>query len=353
MKIAFVPHNAYHTRTFLNVCRYLDNEKIIFLNVDKFRHEGVGKLLEGTGYLVYPYSVWSIQKIKPDVIVVMNDWGGWPAHAVLEGKRRGIPTISHVEGAQDYLDTHVTHLKKGLKRNPYQHAEYVFLLGEYDRKFIKHSNTFVTGSPRFDELLELRKLSFPEEIIVGINCNFSYGLYEDIAQEWIKEVVSICKELNFRYHISQHVADVTDLRRHHLYNGSMYDMINDSTVFVSRFSTGILESMVMGRPVIYHNPHSEKQDTFQDPMGAFPITRDSDGLKYFLNDICTRPQYWASKSNDFLNYHVAYLNRDSSKVFADKLVEIGNYRKKLIFKPFPLWLPRYCKKLAVLILKSN
>jgi hypothetical protein len=353
VKIVFVPHNAYHTRTFLNVCQHLKKEDVIFLNVDWFRGEGVGEMLKDQDYIAYPYTVWSIQKIKPDVIVVMNDWGGWPAHAVLEGKRRGIPTISHVEGAQDYLDTHLIQLKKGPKRNPYQHAEYVFLLGEYDRKFVTHSKTFITGSPRFDELLKLRKPSFPEEVTVGVNCNFSYGLYKEIAQAWVSDVVTTCEKLKFKYHISQHIADVTDLSGLQLYHGSMYDMINDSTVFVSRFSTGILEALVMGRPVIYHNPHGEIQDTFQDPMGAFPITRNQDELEYYLKEICNNPQEWLSKSRDFLNYHVACLDGNSSKIFAEKLLEIANSRSERKFKPLPARIPRYYKQRLEVWLKSR
>jgi len=328
MRIAFVPHNAYHTRTFLNVCKYLDKRDVVFLNVDRFHHEGVGETLKSTGYEIRPYSIWSIQKLKPDVIVVMNDWGGMPAHAVLEGKRRGIPTISHVEGAQDYLDTHLEHLKKGPKRNPYQHAEYVFLMGEYDRNFIKHAKTYVTGSPPFDELPKRKRSSFPQRITVGVNCNFSYGLYEEIANQWVRDVVGACQKLNFNYHISQHLADVTDLQGFQLYRGSMYDMINDSTVFVSRFSTGILESLIMGRPVIYHNPHGERQVTFQDPMGAFPITRTRSELETYLNEICRNPQEWLSRSREFLEYHVAYLDGSSSRTFAKRLLEVATIPRR-------------------------
>ncbi len=353
MKLVFVPHNAYHTRTFLCVCQHLKNEDVVFLNIDRFRHEGVGAVLRDTGYAVYPYTVWSIHKIKPDAIVVMNDWGDWPAHAVREGKRAGIPTICHVEGAQDYLDTHLIHLRQGPKRNPYQHAEYAFLLGEYDKKFIKHSKAFITGSPRFDELLKLKASSFPSEITVGINCNFSYGLYADIAQAWIQGVVSVCKELNFKYHISQHIADVTDLSGLQVYNGSMYDMIIDSTVFVSRFSTGILESLVMDRPVIYHNPHGEMQDTFQEPMGAYPITKNAHELESRLREICSNPQVWIQRARTFLGYHVACLNGDSSRRFAQKLLEIASSQPERKFKLMPSGIMRYYGKHLMMLVKST
>jgi hypothetical protein len=353
MKLVFVPHNAYHTRTFLNVCRYLDKEDIIFLNVDRFRGEGVGATLRNTEYTIYPYTVWSINKLKPDAIIVMNDWGDWPAHAVREGKRAGIPTICHVEGAQDYLDTHLIHLRQGPKRNPYQHAEYAFLLGEYDKKFIKHSKAFVTGSPRFDELLKRKGFPLPSEITVGINCNFSYGLYTDIARDWIQGIVSVCKKLNFRYHISQHIADVTDLSGLQVYNGSMYDMITDSTVFVSRFSTGILESLIMGRPVIYHNPHGEMQDTFQDAMGAYPITKNMQELESRLSEICSDPQNWIRRSLAFLSHHVACLDGESSRRFAQKLLEIANSQPERRFKLMPSGIMRYYGKHLLMLVEYS
>jgi len=344
MKIVFVPHNAYHTRTFLSVCKYLNSEEIIFLNIDRFHHEGVGEVLKTSHYPVLPYSAWSIHKIKPDIIVVMNDWGKWPAHAVREGKRRGIPTVSHVEGAQDYLDTHIIQLKKGPVRNPYQHSEYVFLLGDYDKKFITHDKTYATGSPRFDELKKMKKETFPAKVTVGINCNFSYGLYEEIAQNWIRDIVSACESLNFEYLISQHRADVTDLRGLNLYKGSVYNMINDSTVFVSRFSTCMLESLVLGRPVIYYNPHGEIQDTFQEPMGAYPIVRNKSELSHYINDICNNPLSWLDKSKAFLNYHVAHLEDSSSQYFASKLLEIGNMDRQPRRVLLPSQLLKYYRK---------
>ena len=107
---------------------------------------------------------------------------------------------------------------------------------------------------------------------------------------WIDQVVEVCERSCFEYIITQHHADKMDLSPYNLSDESMYDTIRRSTLFISRFSTGMLESMALGKPVIYHNPHGERMNTFVEPMGAYPITSDADTLEQAIAEIVGKQQ---------------------------------------------------------------
>ena len=39
-----------------------------------------------------------LKKERPDALIVMCDWGGWPKRMVQDAKTMQIPTVGHVEG---------------------------------------------------------------------------------------------------------------------------------------------------------------------------------------------------------------------------------------------------------------
>ena len=84
-----------------------------------------------------PYHPSILKKERPDALIVMCDWGGWPKRMVQDAKSMQIPTVGHVEGAQDYLDTHIEDGYKTKIRKPYSKVDYVFCLGKFDTQFFK------------------------------------------------------------------------------------------------------------------------------------------------------------------------------------------------------------------------
>jgi hypothetical protein len=327
MDILFAPHNAYHTRTFAAAAAFLKSS-FIFVDVEKRHREGSAKMISELQLPSVEYSPGIIRKLRPRLIVVMNDWGGWPADLIRLGRKMGIPTAGHVEGVQDFIDSHISHTGRGRMRLPYQHNEFPLLIGDYDRKFIKNKNAIVVGCPRFDTLLET-PTSFPEVPKVCINSNFTYKLYTDIQRDWLRDAISASEQSGYDYHITKHHSDFGVPDEMSVYQGSMYESIKYASVFVSRFSTGILEAMCLGKPAVYYNPHGEMQDTFQDPRGAFPIARDRDTLQTAIRDAIEDPDSTLTAREEFLEYHIGNLDGKSSQRFAaaaDKLVRIGRER---------------------------
>jgi hypothetical protein len=72
--------------------------------------------------------------------------------------------------------------------------------------------------------------------------------------------------------------DLADLSDYKVTDKNMYDTIREGSIFISRFSGAIIESLAMGKPCVYHNPHNEQVVKFQEPLGAYSISDSAESL---------------------------------------------------------------------------
>jgi len=305
--------------------------------LDKIKGSNIKEIASASNIRAIPYTPKLLLSESPSILVVMNDWGGWPKRAVEDAKMMGIITVGHIEGAQDYLDTHLKMGYVGKRRYPYQKVEYIFLLGKYDKQFFSSKQTKLIGSPRFDsfDVKSNRIQKKFSNTLIGINCNFSYGVFSDISEKWISDVIIAVRYHEINYQISQHIGDKTNLSGYNTYQGSIHALIEKSTILISRFSTVIIEALMLGCPVVYYNPHNESQPTYLDSMGAFPKPTNIQELKDAINDVLLHRREWLARSEKFLDYHVAYRKGGSAISFANALNEISVYKKKQAkFYPF-------------------
>ncbi|MBN2225329.1 MAG: glycosyltransferase [Deltaproteobacteria bacterium] len=323
MLVAFMPHNKYHAFNMSFVVPYLTKEGVdsIFISIDKAysRHEDAESMMN---QLKLPYTQFDpnfLMGMKPDALVVMNDWSEVTSQSVRNAKRKGVVTVALIEGVQDFEDTHVAHIGVGRIRRPYMTVEYPFLIGQYDRKFLTTRKARVVGMPRIEPLLK-EKPAFPKNPLIVVNSNFTYGLYTQIQKMWLDQIVGACAACGYDYVISKHHSDIMDFTGYHVSSEPMHDLIRKGSVFVSRFSTGLLESMALGKPVIYHNPHGERQDTFQDPMEAYPITRDIDTLTSALKESVSLKSDYRERCRTFFEYHVSVEDIPSAQRIALELI---------------------------------
>lgn len=115
----------------------------------------------------------------------------------------------------------------------------------------------VIGNPRYEDL-EWTEISSQKKVL--INVNFTYGIYENERAGWIDNILEACSTLDLDYLISQHPRDTGDLSKFKLVKtnaGTVHDVLKTSSVLITRFSSLIFESLCLGRPVIYYNPHGE------------------------------------------------------------------------------------------------
>jgi GT2 family glycosyltransferase len=323
-KILYIPHNAYHALNMSYAVSYLHQAGIetLFVNVEEaYRDKGARREIERLGLRYVEYSPDVLDREQPDLVVVMNDWGGVVHQTVMQANRIGIPTVAIVEGVQDFEDTHVGHIGVGRIRRPYRTAKYVLATGDYDRKFLLPETSVVVGMPRVEPLLA-ESPAFPEHPLVAINCNFTYGLYTEQRREWIDSAVSACAQAGMDYVITQHHADDMDLTGYRVIREPLHDVLRKCTVVASRFSTVLLEAMALGIPTVYHNPHGERMDTFREPLGAYRVTRNSVELAAALREAVTWAPNYRERCRAFFRYHVSVENRPAGERTATAIIEI-------------------------------
>jgi hypothetical protein len=159
-----------------------------------------------------------------------------------------------------------------------------------------------------------------------INVNFTYGVLEDRRDEYVETAVKACKDIGLKYVITQHPADKADLSRFNVAKQSVYDLLDEGTILVSRFSTTILEALATGRPVVYHNPIKEKVPKFHQPLGAFSISDSVDSLKKSLQnelDFIDNGGNVRKRASLFLHFHChAAAAEEPSEIAAQAIADV-------------------------------
>ncbi|TNI51818.1 methyltransferase domain-containing protein [Aeromonas veronii] len=204
------------------------------------------------------------------------DWdSGFGRPLIKAARDNGLLTIGIVDGIEDFDDTDYNY-----ERDAYNTVEYVLLLGVDDQKKLTHKidKTSIIGLPKLWKLYN-SSISFPRKQRVMINVNFTYGTYEEVRDGWVGAIVEVCQKVGIDYIISQHHADHGVFHPSLVSQDDVYDTIRMSTIVISRFSTVILESLAMGKPVIYFNPHGERVHLYKEPLGAYKIATTSNELE--------------------------------------------------------------------------
>lgn len=195
------------------------------------------------------YSCSALKKFKPDVVLLLNDWSKEPQRIIAHCRWMGIPVVCLQESIIDFGD--------GFKRM--QHADHVFVQGAQTVNDLERTYYFITGNPRYEPI---HKSAQAPANRIFINCNFTYHIFENMRQQWLDDITAAASDLGLDYLISQHPRDKGDLSKYKNVERSssekVHGQIAGSRVVVTRFSSLVHEALVLGRPVVYYNPHGEK-----------------------------------------------------------------------------------------------
>lgn len=325
--VVFIPHKDYHFRTMALISKKLEKQNIsscILDITDYYKDERVRK--EALNFPKIPFFDLSLllrDGINYKLIVCMCDWDGKIVKPlIINAKASNKKTLGIIEGINDFLDADTNMIRRA-----YKTVEYLFLTGEHDKQFFKEKEKkcFTVGIPRLNNFLK-EKPKFPKKPLVVINVNFSYGVLEDKREKWLDSVLEACEILNFEYIITQHPADITNLSKYNISKLDMYQTIRKGSVVISRFGSIILESLAMGKPVVYHNPHNEKVLKFQEPMSAYSCSFDVQSLVEAIKYELSLKVDYRQRANDFLNHHCNINeSKNSAKLCAKYIKEILDY----------------------------
>lgn len=316
--IAFFPLREYHLNDCLSVIKGLRRDGINaeIIETDEWRNGNDEVKLASKEQAIEITNFEDFIKLNINVsaIVMWNDWDllmrilSQACHDV------GTETIGWVEGIQDYHE-----VDRIDRRYPYSRSKNVILPGEYDTRYFTNTaqNIFVGEVVRIKSLwlsrMQKKNNNYPLKVL--INSNFSYGVLEEHRDKWIDQAVKACIKNGCKPIISRHPFDNGNSYSHYQTNKSFFDIIKECDVSIHRFASGILESLAMGIPVIYFNPHREKVDKFTSPNGAYQISYNQQDLELIL---LNRNFFWdETTAKSFLELHAGlnenFFNTSDSK----------------------------------------
>ncbi|MEL7490840.1 MAG: glycosyltransferase family A protein [Pseudomonadota bacterium] len=238
------------------------------------------------------------------VVIIYNDFND-DFRAALEYRHRmKLPSVCVVEGISDFL----RHDFDPYRLLPYRRCDHVFLAGEDDAQYFEDRDRHIVGLPIIESLAQ-KKPRFPTNPIAALNVNFTYGVLETERDGFVQAARDAFEALDLAWVITKHPADTARLRGLPVTKKTQYQLIDDCSVFVSRFATGILEALASGKPAIYFNPHREKVQKFTVPMGAFPVAHTAEELKTALKQTLADIEKgvdFRARAADFLEHHTAF-----------------------------------------------
>ncbi len=316
LDIAFIPHKNYHVETIKILQKKLEEREFNFVIADCsaiYKDEGVRTALEDSTLPHVSLPQLCFGDFSPKCIIVFNDWDKIVTRPAMEvAKKVGIIAMSIVEGIQDYDDADTERV-----RNAYKTCSHVITPCKFDMKYFDRENQYVYEGciPRIAKLMaEVAQHPYNPDSPIVINSNFSYNVLVDKRDEWVKSVVEACEELGKKYVISKHPADLGDFSAYNVTNKSMYDAIWESSLFISRFGSGIIESLAMERPVLYYNPHNEKVDKFKDSLGAYYTANNKEELKKLILKTYTDIEKLKTQWHTFLELHAGFSQNGSDNM---------------------------------------
>jgi hypothetical protein len=334
-RIALYPQSDTLAASIHKIHQKLDpaSTRIMIPRQDK---EGAGTYLSSRGIPHGVYSFSELKKWKPDLFVLLNDWTKEAQRIMAHCHWLGIPVICIQESVIDFGDSY----------RRMEHADYVFIQGSSTYSELKRELLFITGNPRY----EGRASSMPgkPDGPVLINCNFTYDVHEKERYSWLDQVTGRLDKLGMGYQITQHPRDRSDLSRYRnsirTRTGSVHEMIRESSLLITRFSSLIHEALIMGVPVIYYNPHRESMHYDFEPNDSFlQLAHAENELEEKLLGF-QQKDHRANLEN-YLARHCLPLSTDPSSIIVSLLENPAAFRTRfrakdliraVIFLPFLL-----------------
>ena len=322
--VLLFPHSAYHVLELSYVAKELNKLGVstLFINSEvPYRKQGVKEKLVELDLPYINYGNLNLYSVSPKAVVCMCDWDIVVKKIFLNMHDRGVKTIGIVEGVQDFLDADT-----GRPRNAYRTVEHLFIPGNFDLKYFPdQSNIYLSGISRIDALLN-ETLQKQPSFDVLINVNFTYNVLEDKRDRWLKDIVETTENLSLEYRITQHHADQANLNDYKVSNEPLYDLLKDTKVLVTRFSTVVLEALALKVPVVYYNPIIEKVDKFNDPLGAYEYVCELDQLSVAISKSIDKGwDFYEEAAENFLDLHCNTSKKESTAIIvARKIKEIAH-----------------------------
>ncbi len=289
------------------------------------------------------YSYRHLKALRPDVLVLYNDWTKAAIRIIAQCHLLRIPVVCIQESIIDFGDS--------FRRM--QHADDVMIQGVKSALMLPVKHFCLTGNPRYNNTAQA--VSTVEYAL--INCNFTYNIYEEVRAAWLDDVTSALEEQGINYLISQHPRDNGDLSKYknviRSSGSSIDEQFGKAGLLITRFSSLIHESLIRRVPVVYYNPHNEKMHyDFDFNQEFLAVAGKKDELKKCISEFYKKSI--SGKDLDlYLNEHclpaetkpvsnINFLLMENN--FSEVRFTFSDFLHLIIYQPFILWIARIAKK---------
>ena len=238
-------------------------------------------------------------------VIAFNDYNptnrdAWEARNCL-----GLGTAALVEGICDF-----SRRDSSNSSPPYRASDTIFVAGDFDLQFFQNRHVVSVGSLLLANTPARAETSVSRKT-VAVNVNFTYGVMEEHEPRWVRDVVSAAKAAGAKVIFTQHPMSKLDLSVYPYEIVDQSEALASADVVVSRFGSIMLFAIAMGIPLIYHNPHGEKAEKFQEPSRAFikstTFEELTDGLIRLISEKDDAAVREKSRA-DWLRAHVESVN---------------------------------------------
>ncbi len=248
-------------------------------------------------------------------VVSLNDWGPLKA-ALLDAHAHGVATFAKVEGVQDFEDVEST-----WERRPYRSAAVILAQGENDVAALPEKETAVVGSSRLERIWRQPPSERGPHALV--NLNFTFHVLTEQRDRWLTSVEEGLRAAGVAGLVSRHPAERGNVFGLPVATKPFRYEITRAGLLVTRFSTVAFEAIARGVPFVYHNPHGERFPTFQQPDGAFPVTRDADELAAAARELIAWTDYRTIAREFFLRQVDVDPGRTPAQRAADVILKVS------------------------------
>lgn len=261
-----------------------------------------------------PYTPEQLRSAR--AVVSLNDWG--PLKEALRAARdAGVPTFAKVEGVQDFED-----VESKWERRPYRSAAVILAQGTNDVDALPEQHTFIVGSSRLERIWNAPAIERGEHALV--NLNFTFHVLTEQRDRWLSSVHQGLEASGVPGLVSRHPAERGPVFGLPVATKPFRYEITQAGLLVTRFSTVAFESIARGVPFVYHNPHGERFPTFQQPDGAFVISRSAGELAAAVTEVIGWRDYRAVAREFFLRQVDVDPSRTSAERAADVIVKLSS-----------------------------
>lgn len=248
-KIAFMAPNDTIAKSFVPVIKNCREQFDLSVYTARLTKENASAVFDNKGICHKRFSFKALLKEHVDVLILGNDWSREAKHIIARCRKCGIKTICIQESTVDFGD---------LAANRMKWANFAFVEGAQTVLELEREHYYIVGNPRYEDIQFTR---LPEKDKALINCNFTYGIYEEVRNQWLADIVGSLEDAGIEYLISQHPRDRGDLDKFsNVYRSNanvVHQQLKECSLVITRFSSLVHEALCMGRRVIYYNPHSE------------------------------------------------------------------------------------------------